>query len=818
MLLNYLKLAVRLLIRNPFFTFINVFGLSMGFAAFIVLWPYVQSELRTDQFHKDADRIGRLSRHIEHISPYAFSVNIPLQHCGVARKIADEFGDVKDLTRIVLQPQFGQYGTDIFFSILNEGSPKKKFREQKIAFADPNFFQFFSFPLLQGDTKNVLAQPNTAVLSERLAQKYFADSNPMDKVIYLNDSIPLKVTGIFKNLPKNTHIVFDMLISSTGIETFNSTRSDESLSGYCYIKINEGADFTTLQQAINEQKEELYPSCLNCAVNSVFIQSLNDVIFNILPSNSFISKSKFFLTILRALSFVILMLAWINYVSLSVNMLHKRLPEMGARKVVGASGIDYAFQFLIEATVINLFSFLLALTFVQLLKVPAQQLFEFYIPDWSTLSFDTIGITVLTFGSGIFVTGLYPSLISRNKKPVELLKKLKLQRKPWWINSIVTLQYAAAIALLVWIGTVYFQLDLILKKSIGIEKNDVLIVDCPLDQKLRFKSKLAYFMDEAVHIDGIQRITMSKSVVGDYVSYGVAVRRSLNAVDYGLNTNGGVDENFIPFYGIKLVAGRNFQAGKPADQKAILISELASVRLGFTSPTEAIGEKIILPWYNQDAEIIGVYEDYESRPFYKDQRSRKGPDSFLTYKDHLISNFYPSKISVKINFDKQHSAIAELEKLYKSVFPQEPFQWTFLDENINQHYTNEKISRNQIMLFTLIGIGIACLGLLGTVSNKAVEKTKEIGIRKVLGAKMHQIGSVLLNTSIKQVIIATIISIPVAYYLTQQYLQKFSERITLQWWHYTVPVCLLLLIMLATIASVVWKAARTNPVESLRYE
>jgi putative ABC transport system permease protein len=311
---------------------------------------------------------------------------------------------------------------------------------------------------------------------------------------------------------------------------------------------------------------------------------------------------------------------------------------------------------------------------------------------------------------------------------------------------------------------------------------------------------------------------MSKSVVGDYVSYGVAVRRSLNAVDYGLNTNGGVDENFVPLYGIKLVAGRNFQAGKPADQKAILISELASIRLGFTSPMEAIGEKIILPRYNRDAEIIGVYEDYESRPFYKHQRSRKGPDSFLTYKDYLISDFYPSKISVKINFDKLNAAIPSLDKLYKSVFPQETFDWDFLDENINRRYTSEKIARNQIILFTLIAIGIACLGLLGTVSNKAEERTKEIGIRKVLGATMVQIARILLNTSIKQVVVAAIISLPVAYYLTEQYLQKFSDRITLQWWHFAMPLGLLLLIMVGTIASVVWKAARTNPVESLRYE
>ena len=363
MLFTYFKLSVRLLIRNPFFAFINVLGLSVGFAAFIVLWPYTQSELETDQFLKDADRIGRLSRHAEgkSSSTYSFSHNLPDQPCGVARQIANEFSDIKDLTRILLQPDFDQpkigCGQDVFFSIPNEGSTKKNFREQKTAFADANFFQFFSFPLVIGDPAYVLSQPSTVALSQKTARKYFADTNPIDKIIYLNDSIPLKVTGVFKDLPKNTHMVFDIVVSATGIKAFDLPGLEESVWGYCYIKINEGADFDKLQQAINKHKERLYGSCINCSAQSVFVQSLNDVIFNNLPNNAFTSKSKYFLIILRTLSFVILALAWINYICLSINMLHKRLPEMGTRKVVGAFGSDYVFQFLIEATVINLSSF-----------------------------------------------------------------------------------------------------------------------------------------------------------------------------------------------------------------------------------------------------------------------------------------------------------------------------------------------------------------------------------------------------------------------------------------------------------------------------
>ncbi len=792
MLFNYLKLAIRLLIRNPFFTLINVLGLSVGFAAFIILWPYAQSELNTDQFHKNADRIGRLSKHDEGTSPFIFSINTPQHPCGVARQIANEFSDIKDLTRIVLQSEFDQarLGIDdgVFVSILNEGSIKTNFREQNVAFADANFFQFFSFPLIAGDPADVLAQPATVVLSEKVARKYFADVTPIDRIIYLKDSIPLKVTGVFKDLPKNTHMIFDMVISSSGIKAFDVTRLEDAVWGYCYIKINEGAEFTKLQDAINKHKERFYVDCQKCPVRSSFVQSLDDVVFNHLPSSAFASKSKYFLTILRTLSFVILALAWINYICLSINMLQKRLREIGTRKVVGAFGVDYVFQFLIEAAVINFFSFLLALTLVQLIKVPAHQLFGFYIADWSSFSYDTIGIIGVTLVLGICVTGLYPTLMSQNKKPVELLKKLQFNREPWWIKSIITLQYTAAISLLIWVGTVYFQLNFVLSKTMGFEEKGIVIVDCSLDQNPAFRSKLEYFMEQAVHIDGIQRLAVSRSVVGDYAGYGVTVKPNRNDSDYGLYTNGGVDENFIPLYGIRLVAGRNFQADKPADQKSILLSEMAATRLGFANPTDAIAGKVFLPWYNQDAEIIGVYEDYEFRPFFMDQKGKRGTVSFLTYKDYIIPNFYPSKISVKINLDKLSSAIPALGKLYKSVFPHEAFQWAILDEHINRQYTSEVIARNQIILFTVIAIGIACLGLLGTVSNKAVQKTKEIGIRKVLGAELHQIARILLNTSIKQVLVAVLISLPVAYFLTQQYLQKFSARIMLQWWHYAVPI------------------------------
>ena len=382
---------------------------------------------------------------------------------------------------------------------------------------------------------------------------------------------------------------------------------------------------------------------------------------------------------------------------------------------------------------------------------------------------------------------------------------------------MVTFQYASAVVLLIWIGAVYFQLNYILNKNTGVNQDGILVVDCPLNQKENYNHKLDNFITASSGINGIHLATLSKSVVGDKTGVPTMVKRSENGIGVGLFSNGVVDETFLDLYGIRLLEGRNFQANSPADENSVLLSSLAIERLGFSSPKEAVGSRIILPGYNPYVEIIGVYKEYEFEPLFA-QAQQKGRGSILTYKNSLVKNIKPSKVSFKISLENTTSIIAGLEELYKATFPQDIFKWTFLDQNINRHYAQEQIVRNQIMLFTLLAIGIACLGLLGTTTNKVIEKTKEIGIRKVLGAQMHQIARIILNTTASQVIIAIVIGIPLAYYLVQTYLERYSERLSFEWWHYALPVALLLLIMFVTIAGVLLKAARTNPVESLRSE
>ena len=365
---------------------------------------------------------------------------------------------------------------------------------------------------------------------------------------------------------------------------------------------------------------------------------------------------------------------------------------------------------------------------------------------------------------------------------------------------------------------IYTQLNYILDKETGIEKDGIVIIESPLRKTSNADSRLSFFIKEVRQIKGVYDLASSYSVIGDPDTKGFSIQRNKNSNYVGVDSNGGVDEGFLTTYKIKLLAGRNFLADHPSDQNSILISRASVARLGISSLEQAVGKKIILAEQGKGSvEIIGVFEDYEFRPFFNDVAERRRGVA-LTYRQFLVPEFKPLKLSIALNMNYFKREMEEIQKLYKTIFPEEPVKWYLLKEKTDREYNNEKIAKNQITFFTILAIGIACLGLLGLISNKAIEKTKEIGIRKVLGAQLYQIAQILLSTTFIQVTVAALIGIPLAYYLVQKYLEVFSERVELQWWHYVMPVAILMVLMFGTIVSVLIKSSRTNPVDSLRYE
>jgi putative ABC transport system permease protein len=820
MLLTYLRLSFRLLVRNPFFSLLNIVGLATGFAAFLILWPYAQAELNTDKFHQDYDQIARLGTNLKWTddNKHWDEWDAADSFTGGGATVKNMFSEVTDLTRLVQQGNFRKrvHGSDgeVLISLLQNNNQKVYFPEKAAAYADPNFFQFFSYPLTRGRADQILARPRSVALSETVARKYFADADPMDKVIYLSDSIPFRVSGVFKDLPRNTHLQVDILFSTAGNPAIDVPSFD--WMGYNYIKVK-GGDFKTLDKKLKERSKDIFGPGDGQHKVSFIIHPLAELAFISIRGFAYEVKSKQPLVLLNVIAFVILGLAWVNYVSLSVHQLRKRLPEIGTRKAVGASTGNFLLQFLIEAAIMNGISFLLALTMVQLAGRGVTGLFGFYLVSWDALPAESIAVILLVLLGGILVTGLYPVWISVGYKPLQLLKKLKTHKGPKWVNGVVTLQYTSAIVLLIWIMAVYSQINFIMNKNLGIDKQAVLVVDSPARKTPAFDTQVQTFLNQARALEGVRSVTISETVPGDG-SGSLGIKKNSTTNNMALDISGGVDEHFIPLYNIRLLAGRNFGPDLPVDKTAVLLSEDAVKRLGFAGINQALQSKVLLSDYGNIAvNIVGVYKDYEFRPFLMGLRE-DGRGSILTYKRNLVPWFTPRKFSVKVDMAQFVKTIASLQHQYTSSFEESVFEWRFLEDNIARQYAAEKIARNQITLFTGIAIFIACLGLLGMISNKAVEKTKEIGIRKVFGARKHHIARLLLSATVVQVTVATLIGIPLAHYLIRQYLEKFSDKVPLQWWHYGAPLLILLLVMFCTVVSVLLKASKRNPVESLRYE
>ena len=842
MLLNYIKLSIRLLVRSPFFTFINISGLSVGFAVFFILWQHSTYELQSDRFHKDHERIYRLysdfffpeGKNWDH---YIYSTLPPI----LAKLMSEKNKDVESLTRIIHQKNFdairwhgpqtdtsgwSDYGTEITLSYIEPNQEKHSFKETRCAFADPNFFEFFSIELTHGQPDQVLRRADAVVLSQATAIKYFGDQNPIGKLLVLNEQNSFTVTGVFK-ISKNTHLNMDLLFSTLHIANAMESVDPFQETAVSYFKLRKGAEISELEIAAAEETG-LHWNFQGPFPGSVYVyhlQPLTEAAFEIFENDSYSPKSKLKLQIFLVVGIVVLAMAWINYLNLQLSTQAGRMKELATRKTAGARKIDFVNQFLVESLTVNLLSVLVAITIIQLLKSPLEVLFQLYIPDWNELKVETMLIFLLAMLAGILIAALHPALAIWRLTIRSMLNFGKVFADGKNFTTITSvMQFVIAVVLIVWLGGVVSQVNLVLNNSWGLNREGVVVIELPVNDSIIGRStEVEQLKNELLGTAGIADVTLSRTVAGDMIRNRIGFwsldDRKLYVVP---KSDGGVDERFIPFYKLKLLAGRNFRPDNSADQSNVIISREAARCMGW-SPEEAIGKSIFVEkhsWrtFGTNAEVIGVIEDHRYSPLYKQSTlATANRGTLLTYRNYLFPKNQQARMSLRLTGGSDQ-LVENIRKKFEQIYPGKLFRWYFLGDHMNAHYQSEQIARNQITLFTSIAIGIACLGLLGVISNKAVSKTKEIGIRKVLGAQLHQISQILLNPTLKQIAIAIIIGIPMAWFLTQSYLEKFSERITLEWWHFTIPVVILILLMLISVASVIWKAARRNPVDALKCE
>jgi len=829
MLIAYLKLSLRLLVRNPFFTVINVLGLSVGLTAFFVLWHYSSAELKSDQYHEDYQQIARLGINWNYTDDGVTwrRTVFGAVRSNVVPMVANDFPQVKSFTRVLNQPWFSKdmvgYGNRVVVSTGMKAGQQEVFEETKLAYTDPNFFEFFTIPLISGSRESVLKSANSVTISESIASKYFGNEDAVGRVLTVNDTISLTITGVFRDFPSNSHLSFDWIISNVGMNAF-----EMDVTTTAYVKLDESLSIRKFETEINKRGEKYFETWLKrygLIRIEFFVQPLSEIAFSQpLEYENLKLKSKPALLLLQWVSVVILVIAWINYAVLTVSRLSKRSKEIATRKTIGALSFDLTKQFFIESFLTNALAALVALTTMQLIRQPANLLFGFQVPHFGELSASAWTIFVAAFALGVFLTALYPIVISTSGSLNFNLKNSKGGSGRRFFLSFLTVgQYAAALTLILWAFIVSLQLDFILRKDVGLETEEIVVVDGPVVRGDNYASEFAHFMNELRALSEIRSVSYCHILVSDQTVQ-LFIKRKAESLVVGLDTNGGVDESFIPFYGIKILSGRNFV--KDDIRSATILSRFGARRLGFENPEDAVGEKLLVQdeqgeWVNE-ANVVGVMEDYRFKHYLNISEATTtaatGQGTVLTYQNNMVNRFSPEELTIKVDMDKFPQTLEVIKEKFSQLFPGNFFKWYFLKDHINKAYDGDRIGRNQIVLFTLLAIGISCLGLLATFTNHAEEMTKEIGIRKIAGASLIQIGKVLVGGISRQIIISILIALPISYYLVSQYLNRYLEKITLQWWHFAVPIALMILIMFGTILSVLVKAARRNPVESLRYE
>jgi len=828
MVLNYLKLAIRLLIRNPFFAFINVAGLSVGFAVFFILWPFAQSELKSDQFRKDHERIVRLAVNLQWTDNEGGNWEeitglSPAYTCELVR----DAKEIVDITRLLDQSLFDEGNTGLAPEIVVAVGDNTSvlYKEEGVICADQNFFDFFGISFLYGNRKEALSKPESVVLSQSTAIKFFGKLNPIGKLIKMN-GIPHEITGVFEDNPHNSHLKFGMAISNAGkLREWNNKATNWKWWPYTYCKLTHPE--TSITKTLNDRKEKIFDIYHKENPNlrlAFTVQKLDEIVFSEnFRHEFFIPKSKLLLILLGVVSLIVLVMAWMNYINFAISQTNSRFKEVAVRKVSGARITDVFLQFICQSALVNLLAAFIGTTMIQLVRQPFSDLFNIRALPVSELDNETIFFFISFFTAGTILTALYPAWAVERLSALQLLGKNKQSQKLMLPSVLTTFQYVAALVLTSWIFIVYFQLDFILKKDIGLSRDHVIFVEAPIvDQHAGRNNELKNFANRVRNIPTVENAALSSWVSGDRTVSQNFFRSMHEDILLIVDTHG-VDENFIPLYKIKILAGRNFVKDEHGD--GIILSKLFIERLGFKTPMGAIGQWIEIlqdseKW--KKVEIIGVIADYRITTFYTAKNytlnSTDRGQALVYLNNNILPGIGPNRVSIKIVGDRMEESLSRIEKIYKEAFPGNVFSWYFLDDHINQHYNQQKVARNQIFFFTLLAVGVACLGLLSMISNKVVEKTKEIGVRKILGADWPHLVSILLNSTGKQLMISILIGTPVAWKLSQEYVHNFTEQIQLHWWHYALPIVILLVIMFVTIASVLFKAAKTNPVESLRYE
>ncbi len=808
MVRNYFKIAWRNLLKNKLYSFINIFGLAIGIATCLIIMLFVQDELSYDRFNTKADRIVRI----------IFKANInggKIDEANVmpptAQTLKNDYPEVQDATRL-----------------RTLGMPKmivdnKIYNEDKLALVDANFFDVFTIPLLKGNAKTALTQPNTIVLSRALAEKYFGSQDPIGKLIYTkkgSDSPPFRVTGVFDKIPANSHFHFAMLGS---LASDSEAKSSSWLTSnyFTYLLLPEGYDSKKLEAKLPQMVEKhMGPEILQAMGMTInqfrekgnqlgfVLQKLTDIHFNSSSAAEIEpGGDKMYVYIFGVVALFMLIIACINFMNLSTAGASKRAKEVGVRKVMGSAKIDLIGQFLLESIILTALSLILAVILVQIF-LPA-----FNDISGKILSFDIIqnpqiilGLFLLALLVGL-IAGSYPAFFLSSFKPILVLKgRFSGTKKSIGLRQgLVVFQFCISVCLIIGTAIVYLQLSFIQNKKLGYDKEQLLV----LSNSWALGKNEAVFKEQLLKDSRVVNVTTSPyKPAGPTNSNNSLAYPEADDSQIMRTLQYGVDDQYIPTMGMEMAAGRNFSRTFSSDSSGIIINETAAKTFGWGK--DALGHHITRLIDNNGKkkvyQVIGVVKDFHFKSLHESITPL-----LMVYENNW-------GLIVKIKTQDASGLLESMKTQWKSFGVEEPFSYAFMDDLVNQTYQAEQKTGLVLSIFGMLTIFIACLGLFGLATFTAEQRIKEIGVRKVLGANITQIIGLLSKDFLKLVLIACVIAFPIAWYAMHKWLQSFAYKIEISWWIFVLAACLSMFIAFLTVGYQSLKAALMNPVKSLKTE
>jgi len=785
---NHLKIAFRNVWRNKAYSFINISGLAIGMACCILILLWIQDELSFDRFHRYSNRLGRVVVEVEHSGQRPWAVT----EAPLSQALKETYPEIVQATRLQLGRRFRvKYG-------------EKRFDERQNIFAGPDFFEMFTFPFVKGDPQTALNEKRSVVITEKTAQKYFGSEDPLGKKLNFNDRLDLQVTGVLKDIPKNSHLQFDFVLPFNWLEDLGQDIHNwGNFNFFTYVLLEKNASVAEVSQKISGYLRTVTPD----NDTRLFIQPLgrihlySDFEYDALAVNNSDCK---YIFIFASIALFVLFIACINFINLTTARSSNRAKEVAMRKVVGADRKDVIRQFFGESLAFSFVAFGFALGIVFLFlpvfnKLSDKNLFL----DMTGNIWVPVGLIGIAFFTGL-LSGSYPSLYLSSFQPGDVLKRTFTAgpKSSHYRKVLVVAQFSLSIILIIGTTVVDNQLDYIRNRKLGFNKENLLYM--PLVGGMRQQYEAV--KNEWLRNENIMSVTASSNLPSfgrnwatgalDWEGKDPSERIIMQGVD--------VDYDFFETFGMQMKAGRGFSRDFPTDENSgVILNETAINIMGLRSP---IGKRFSIGGWQ--GTIVGVVQDYNFKSLHN-----KIEPLILAMAGRQL-NF----VFVRIKSQNMSDTIKFLKGQWERYNPQFSFEYGFADTLLGNLYTNEEKVRTLFNYFTFLAIFISCLGLFGLSFYLTEQRTKEIGIRKVLGASVPKIVTMLSKEFLKWVLIANIIAWPVAYYFMDKWLQNFAYKTDIKIWTFLLSGALAVIIALLTVSYQTIKAASTNPADSLRYE